>query len=118
MLEEHMDLVAGDFNGAAWRRQSNNGNLSIIEEAFADSDLPMPGPAPFWSRSAVRGTWSDVYGFLKPQDSYECWKARQHGAFSIPHEASGLRSKDQICHRLHLDFVDHHSSNEPREEHE
>ena len=42
MPEEHVDLVAGDFNGAAWRRQCGNGRLSIIEEAFADTDLPMP----------------------------------------------------------------------------
>ena len=41
--------------------------------------------------------------------------------FSILHEALGIRSKDQSCHHevwLHLDFVDHHSSNEPRERHE
>ena len=36
MQEEHVGLVAGDFNGAAWR-QSNSNNpqrTSIIEEAF------------------------------------------------------------------------------------
>ena len=44
MLEEHVDLVAGDFNGAAWRRPCGNDRkpTSIIEEAFADADLPMP----------------------------------------------------------------------------
>ena len=72
MLEEHVDLVAGDFNGAAWRRQTGNGNLSIIEEAFADSDLPMPpGPTPLLGPGAVPGDWADVCGFLKPPDSYE-----------------------------------------------
>ena len=51
MLDEHIDLVAGDFNGAAWRRQTNNGNLSIIEEAFSGSDIPMPpGPTPLWAQ--------------------------------------------------------------------
>ena len=35
MLKENVDLVAGDFNGAAWRRDNSN-NFSIIEEAFAD----------------------------------------------------------------------------------
>ena len=56
MLEEHVDLVAGDFNAAAWRRQTSNSNLSIIEEAFADSDLPMPhGTTPLVSpRSSAR----------------------------------------------------------------
>ena len=46
MLGEKVDLVASDFNGAAWRRDSNN-FFSIIEEAFADCALPMPpGPTP------------------------------------------------------------------------
>ena len=42
-----MDLVAGDFNGAAWRRPCGNDRklTSIIEEDFADTDLPVPlGP--------------------------------------------------------------------------
>ena len=39
MLEEHVDLVVGDFNGAAWRRPcgSDRKLTSIIEEAFADA---------------------------------------------------------------------------------
>ena len=46
-----MDLVAGDLNGTASRRQTSNGSLSIFEEAFADSDLPMPpGPTPLWDQ--------------------------------------------------------------------
>ena len=36
MLEEHVDLVAGDFNGAAWRRATSANSTSVIEEAFAD----------------------------------------------------------------------------------
>ena len=44
MLDEKVDLVAGDFSGAAWRRDNSNNN-SIIEEAFEDCDLPMP-PGP------------------------------------------------------------------------
>ena len=32
VLDEKVDLVAGDFNGAAWRRDNSNG-ISIIEEA-------------------------------------------------------------------------------------
>ena len=122
MLEEHVDLVAGDFNGAAWRRQTGNGNLSIIEEAFADSDLPMPpGPTPLLGPGAVPGDWADVCGFLKPPDSYERWKVRLHGALSILHDTLGLRPKDQSCHHevwLHLAFVDHHGDCEPRERHE
>ena len=61
MLDEQVDLVAGDFNGAAWRRTTNANNISVIEEAFADSDLPMPpGSTPLWGLGAVPGTWSDV----------------------------------------------------------
>ena len=41
MLDEKVDLVAVDCNGAAWRRDNSN-NVSIIEEAFADCALPMP----------------------------------------------------------------------------
>ena len=44
MLNENVDLVAGDFNGAVWRRDNSN-KISIIEEAFADCALPMP-PGP------------------------------------------------------------------------
>ena len=52
MLHEKVDLVAGDFNGAAWRRDNSN-FFSIIEEVFADCALPMPpGPTPLW------GSWS------------------------------------------------------------
>ena len=56
MLEEYVDVVAGGFNGAAWRRQWGNGRLSIIQEAFADTDLPMPpGSTPLRSPGAVPG---------------------------------------------------------------
>ena len=50
---------------------------------------------------------SQVCGFLKPPDSDERWKVRQHRAFSIPPEAPGIRQSDQSCRHevwLHLDF--------------
>ena len=51
MLEEHVDLVAGDFNGAAWRQSIG-------------TDFPMPpGVTPLWGRGAVPGEWTDVCGF-------------------------------------------------------
>ena len=124
MLEEHVDLVAGDFNGAAWRRQCGNALLSIIEGAFADSDLPRPpGPTPLWGPGGVPGERADVCGFSQVsrllwkmestsgvgcgQVPTERWKVRR-GAFSIPHDTLGLRPKDQSCHHevwLHLAFV-------------
>ena len=69
MLEEHVDLVDGDFNGAAWRRATSANTISIIEEAFADCGLPMPpGPTPLWGPGAVPGTRADVCGFLNLLD--------------------------------------------------
>ena len=51
MLEEHVDMVAGDFNGAAWRGPcgSDRRLTSIIEEASDSTNLPVPpGPTPLW----------------------------------------------------------------------
>ena len=48
MTSHQVDLVAGDFNGTAWRSTSK-GNItrSTIEEAFSDTNLPTPpGPTP------------------------------------------------------------------------
>ena len=56
MLDGKVDLVAGDFNGAAWRRTTSASPLSIIEEAFADGDLPLPpGPTPLWGSGGCAG---------------------------------------------------------------
>ena len=121
MLDEKVDLVAGDFNGAAWRCDNRN-NSSTVEEAFADCALPMPpGPTPLWGPGSIPGNWDEVCGFLKPPESDRHWKVRLHGAFSIPHEALGLRSTDQSCHHeawLHLDFVEGRDEQPQREEHD
>ena len=62
VLDEKVDLVPGDFNGAAWRRDSSN-NISIIDEAFADCALAMPaGPTPLWGLGSIPGKWADVCG--------------------------------------------------------
>ena len=48
MISQEVDLVAGDFNGTAWRC-SNRDNISFIDEAFADCALSTPpGPTPVW----------------------------------------------------------------------
>ena len=53
MLKENVDLLAGDFNRAAWRRENSN-IFSIIENAFADCALPMPpGPTPLWRPGSI-----------------------------------------------------------------
>ena len=55
MLDENVDLVAGDFNGAAWRCDNRN-NISTIEEAFVDCALAMPpGRTPLWEPGSVPG---------------------------------------------------------------
>ena len=51
MLQEQIDMVAGDFNGSAWPRQSDSDPrpIGIIEEVFANTNLPVPpGPTPLW----------------------------------------------------------------------
>ena len=114
MLEEHVDFVAGDFNGAAWRRPCGNHRklTSIIEEAFANTDLPIPpGTTP----------WADECGFLKTPDSHEKWKVRLHGACSIHPSTMGLREKDQSSHHevwMHLALTDPRGDYAPRNEHD
>ena len=49
MYQQQVGLVAGDFNGASWRRQSGSDSrfISSIEEAFVNTNLPLPpGPTP------------------------------------------------------------------------
>ena len=54
MLEEHVDLVAGDFNDAAWCRLC--GNDRKFSSIIGDTDLSMPlGPTPVWGPGAVPG---------------------------------------------------------------
>ena len=121
MIGQQIDLVAGDFNGTAWRC-GNRKNISTIEEAFADCALPTPpGPAPLWGPGSIPNNWADVCGFLKPTGSDRYWKVRMHGAFSIPRKTLGLRPTDQCCHHetwLHLDFVDWHSTQSHHDEHD
>ena len=109
MISQEVDLVAGDFNGTAWRCRSRD-NLSTIDEAFADCALPTPpGPTPLWGPGSIPNNWADVCGFLKPPGSQRFWKVSKHGAFSIPWKALDLRRNDQSCHHetwIHLHFVD------------
>ena len=109
MISQEVDLVAGDFNGTAWRYRSKD-NFSTIDEAFTDCALlTPPGSPPLWGHGSIPDNWADVCGFLKPPGSHRFWKVHKHGAFSIPRKTLGLRPTDQSCHHetwLHLDFVD------------
>ena len=108
MISQQVNLVAGDFNGTAWRCRSR-GNLSTIDDAFSDPALPTPPSLTLlWGHGSIPNLWADVCGFLKPPDSDRFWKVRKHGAF-FPRETLGLRLTDLSCHHetwLHLDFVD------------
>ena len=96
MIGQQIDVVAGDFNGTAWRC-SNRDNISTIDEAFADCALPTPpGPTPLWGPGSISNNWADVCGFLKPPGSDRYWKVRMHGAYSIPRK---IRPTDQSCHQ-------------------
>ena len=50
MVSQDIDLVAGDFNGTAWRCRSLD-NISIFDEVFSDFALPTPPrPTPSGTR--------------------------------------------------------------------
>ena len=83
MLEEHVDMVAGD--GAH--------HAAITDDS----------PALLKKPSLIR-----TCGFLNSLDSETDWQVRMHGAFTIPHGTLGLKEKDQSCHHevwIHLSHI-------------
>ena len=83
MISEEVCLVAGDFNGTAWRCRSRD-NLSTIDEAFADCALPTPpGLTPLWGPGSIPNNWADVCGFLKPPASQRFWKVSMVHSLSL-----------------------------------
>ena len=115
MIGQQIDVVAGDFNGTAWRC-SNRNNISTIDEAFTPTP---PGPTPLWDpdQSPTTGQTS-VDSLSHGSDRY--WKVRMHGAF-IPRKALGLRPNDQSCHHetwLQMDFVDWRNTRSQHDEHD
>ena len=96
MISPDVHLVAGDFNGTAWRYRSR-GN---IDETLTDSTLPMPpGPPPLWRPGSIQGNLGRrLWISLNHTCSHRFWKVHKHGAFSIPRKTLGLRPTDQSCH--------------------
>ena len=91
MISQDIDLVAGDFNGTAWRCRSCD-NISTTDEVFSDCALPTaPGPTPLWGPGSISNNGADVCGFLKPPGSQRFGKVSKHGAFSVPRKALGLK---------------------------
>ena len=81
MLQEHVNMVAGDFNGAAWRCQCgiDPRPMSTLEEAFAKTNLHAPpSPTPLWGPGGVPGEWSDV------------WQVRLLGWLTVRHGMTDL----------------------------
>ena len=53
MVSQDIDLVAGDFNGTAWRCRCRD-NISTIDEVFSDCALPTPRcPTPLWGPGSI-----------------------------------------------------------------
>ena len=98
------------------RGDATTGTVSVSLNKALPTALPMlPGPTPLWGLRAVPGMWADVFGFLKPLDSNERWRVRQHGAFLVRPEALGIRQTDQSCHHevwLHMDYVERQAHHE------
>ena len=70
---------------------------SILEEAFADTDFPIPpGHTPLWGPGAVPSEWTDVCGVVKPADSCDKWRFACM-ELSLFRETLGLRPRDKVA---------------------
>ena len=101
MTQEDIDLVAGDFNGASWRRKTvpEQQYERTLEEAFRKARLPVPlGSTPLLGLGGVPHALADVCGFVKPPNSHSELLTRWRGAFESDREDFGLSPKDQTSH--------------------
>ena len=76
MVQEYVDIVAGHFNGASWRRKRGPDPRfdSTLEEAFEIARLLVPpGPSPLWCSGGIPDGWTDVCAFVKPPKSQLEW---------------------------------------------
>ena len=112
MFFVRVNLVAGDFNGAGWRKKSgvDQPRDSTIQKAFANTNLPTPrGPKPLWRPGGVPGERADVCGVIKPLSTENEWRTRGHGTCEINREVLSVRPTDGSCHHevlVHLSLVD------------
>ena len=98
---EQVDMVAGDFYGAAWRKKGgdNQQRDCTIEKAFANTNLQIPhGSSPLWGPGNVPGERADVCGFTKSSNTDNEWQVRGHGTLEINRDVLGIRPTDQSCH--------------------
>ena len=94
MISQGIDLVAGHFNGTAWRCRSRD-NISTIDEVFSDCAFftPLVSP-PLWGPETIPNNWADVCVFLKPPGSQRFWKKVSEGwCFLFTSESSRPKTK-------------------------
>ena len=94
MISQEVDLVAGDFNGTAWRCRSRN-NLSTIDEASADCALPhAAGPHTFAGTWIHSGQLGRRLWISQTPGSQRFWKVNKH---MVPfHSLGKLLANDQM----------------------
>ena len=94
MISQEVDLVAGGFNGTAWRCRSKD-NLSTVDEAFTDCALPTP-----WGPGYIPDNWNLNHRVLT---AFGKCISMMH----FPFHGKRLVYVPQIkVAWLHLDFVD------------
>ena len=101
MTHEDVDMLAGDFTGASWRRKTGPDQQfdRTLGEALKNARLPVP-PGPHHCGRRPRGIpseWTRVW-VCQAANSQSEWLTRKHGAFEINQQDLGLSPKDQTSH--------------------
>ena len=95
---------------------------SVIEEAFADTHLPMPpSSTPLLAPRCSARRMGGCMRVSQASGLHEKWNVRLRGAYSISHSTLGLREKDQSCHHevwMHLPLTDPRRDYAPWDEHD
>ena len=94
-VEEDVDMVDGDFNGASWRCRS--GPDPQIESTLGESFKNAEAPCATRLLTFV-GAWRNSKRIDKPPNSQSESLSRKHGAFKVNRQDLGLSPKDQTCH--------------------
>ena len=115
--------LLGDFNGAAWRPCGNDRKpTSIVEEAFADTDLPMPPyTPPLWDPVQWLVNGLMFADFSSHQTPMKSGKYDYTVRFLSLPSTLGLREKDQGCHHevwKHLALANPRGDSAPPDKHD
>ena len=112
MLEEHVDLVAGDFNGAAWRRPCENDRKPpVLLKKLSPIRICQCRLAPHRCGAQVQCQVGGLLyvDFSSHQTHMKSGKYDYTGRFLSHHSTLGLREKDQSCHHkvwMHLTLTE------------